>query len=148
MQYSSTVIWKRHSENFAPKTYNRTYHVHFPGGFSLEGSAAPEFLGNPQLPNPEELLLASLSSCFTLTFLYAAALKGLIIDDCSVKVEGHLGKNANGKMAVTEIIIKPRVKFFEDKQPERSLLTELFNQAHAQCFISNTVNAKVSVQEE
>lgn len=148
MEYSSTVIWKRHSETFSPKTYNRTYNAHFPGGFSFEGSAPPEFLGNPQLPNPEEMLLASLSSCFTLTFLYVAALKGLIIDDCSIKAEGKLGKNSEGKMAVIEIVIKPRVKFFENKQPEQNVLNELFHQAHTQCFISNTVNAVISVQAE
>ncbi len=144
MTYSSTVIWKRHSEAFTAKTYDRTHHIHFGGGFSIEASSAPEYLGKAELPNPEELFVGSISSCFMLTFLYLAAMKGLVVDEYSAKADGTLAKNAEGKMAMTEVVIRP-VIVFSEKIPEAALLKELFHKAHENCFISSSVKTNVSV---
>src|SRR5262245_24627513 len=109
MQYTSTISWKRNNATFNVKYYDRTYKVDFGVGISIDASSAPEFLGNAKLPNPEELFTASISSCFMLTFLYWAATKGFNIDEYHAETIGKLGKNGDGKMAMTEVIIKPKV---------------------------------------
>ncbi|MBV9576495.1 MAG: OsmC family protein [Gammaproteobacteria bacterium] len=144
MKYSATVVWHRHSEPFTVKTYDRTHHIHFGGGFSVEASSAPEYLGKAELPNPEELFVASISSCFMLTFLYWAATKGFIVNEYHAKAEGTLGKNSEAKMAMTEVIITPKVSFSE-KIPDPDALKELFDKAHENCFISSSVKTKISI---
>lgn len=149
MQYTSKISWKHQTATpFNAKSYDRTHDIQFGGGSSISASSAPEFLGKANLPNPEELFTASISSCFMLTFLYWAAMKGLVIDDYSAEAVGTLAKNAEGKMAMTEVVIKPVITFQDNKQPEAAVLEELFKKAHDNCFISSSVKTKVTVQSE
>lgn len=148
MQYKSSVHWTRHGAPFNAKFYDRTHNIHFGGGLSIEVSSAPEFLGKRELPNPEELFTASISSCFMLTFLYWAATKGLVIEDYSADAIGTLAKNTEGKMAMTEVVIKPTITFQENQHPDTTVLNELFKKAHENCFISCSVKTIVTVQTE
>ncbi len=148
MQYTSHLSWNRGNVAFTPKTYDRTHSIRFGGGISIEGSAAPEFLGKAALVNPEELFVASISSCFMLTFIYLASTKNLVIDTYEAEATGTLGKNEEGKMAMTAVVLKPTITFEHGQQPDASLLQELFHKAHDNCFISCSVKTKVSVQHE
>jgi organic hydroperoxide reductase OsmC/OhrA len=146
MQYTSKISWKHQGTNpFNAKSYDRTHDIQFGGGSSISASSAPEFLGKAELANPEELFTASLSSCFMLTFLYLAAMKGLEVDEYSAQAIGTLAKNAEGKMAMTEVTIKPHVVFHENKNPDAATLEDLFKKAHEQCFISSSVKTKVTI---
>jgi organic hydroperoxide reductase OsmC/OhrA len=147
MQYTSIINWQRNAP-FDVKSYNRTHHIQFGGGFSIEASSAPEFLGKADLPNPEELFTSAIASCFMLTFLYWAAMKGLIIDAYTSEAVGTLAKNSEGKMAVTEVVLKPKISFHDNKHPDPALLDDLFKKAHDNCFISSSVKTKVTVQPE
>lgn len=146
MQYTSHIIWERGSVPFNVKSYDRTHTVQFGGGTSLQGSSAPEFLGKAELPNPEELFTASISSCFMLTFLYWAAMKGLTVDTYKADAVGTLAKNAEGKMAMTEVVLKPVITFHGNQQPEPAVMEELFKKAHENCFISCSVKTIVSIK--
>jgi organic hydroperoxide reductase OsmC/OhrA len=146
MQYTARINWKRTTTPFNTKTFDRTHQIQFGGGGTLEGSSAPEFLGKAELANPEELFTASISSCFMLTFLYWAATKGITIDDYSAEATGILAKNAEGKMAMTEVILKPKITFHDNKVPEQAVLDELFKKAHDNCFISCSVKTTVTIQ--
>jgi organic hydroperoxide reductase OsmC/OhrA len=149
MQYTSKIVWKHPAGTpFNVKSYDRTHDVQFGGGSNITASSAPEFLGKANLPNPEELFTASISSCFMLTFLYWAAMKGLVIDEYSAEAVGSLAKNSEGKMAMTEVVIKPVIRFHDNKNPDAALLEELFKKAHENCFISSSVKTKVTVQGE
>lgn len=147
MQYTSKISWK-HSANtpFSAKSYDRTHQVQFGGGTTISASSAPEYLGKANLPNPEELFTASISSCFMLTFLYLAAMKGLIVDEYSAEAIGTLAKNAEGKIAMTEVLIKPNVIFQDNKTPEAAVLNDLYKKAHENCFISSSVKTTVTVK--
>lgn len=146
MQYTSQVIWERGTVPFNVKSYDRTYTVQFGGGSSLQGSSAPEFLGKAELANPEELFTASISSCFMLTFLYWAAMKGLTVDNYTAEAIGTLAKNADGKMAMTEVVLKPVITFHGNQEPEAAIMEELFKKAHENCFISCSVKTVVRVE--
>lgn len=148
MQYLSTITWNRQDVPFTAKTYDRTHTISFGGGSAIEASSAPEFLGKAELPNPEELFTASISSCFMLTFLYLAAMKGLVIDKYRAEAVGTLAKNAEGKMAVTEVVLKPSITFHENKNPEAAVLEDLFKKAHDNCFISSSVKTAVRVEAQ
>jgi organic hydroperoxide reductase OsmC/OhrA len=144
MKYISTITWKHDANTpFNAKSYDRTHEIKFGGGSEISGSSAPEYLGKAELVNPEELFTASLSSCFMLTFLYLAAMKNLQVEEYTAEAAGTLGKNAEGKMAMTEVVITPRVRF--QAEPDKAVLDELYKKAHDNCFISSSVKTKVVI---
>src|SRR4029079_12913168 len=83
--------WKRESERFTYDTYNREHVVTFGCGARVSVSAAPAYRGNPALVNPEEGLVAALSSCHMLTFLAVAAKTRFIVERYSDHAAGILG---------------------------------------------------------
>lgn len=147
MQYTTHINWQRHDLPFNAKSYDRTHDLVFKKDIVVTASSAPEFAGKAELPNPEELFTASISSCFMLTFLHLAAMKGLVIDTYSAEAVGTLAKNAEGKLAMTEVVIKPAIAF-NGAAPDTQLVNELFKKAHDTCFISCSVKTKVTVQSE
>lgn len=147
-EHKITLEWKRNTPDFNIKTYDRTHSVYFSGGSSLEMTAAPAYLGDPKITNPEEVFAASLSSCHMLTFLAMSAMKGFTVDRYQDEAIAHLGKNAAGKMAVTKVTMKPQVTFSGEKQPDKAALEDLHHKAHENCFIANSVSCEVDVNIE
>lgn len=145
MTYIANINWQRNNTPFTVKEYDRTHSIQFGSGSTLKGSSAPEYAGNAQLVNPEELFTAAVSSCLMLTFLHIAAMKGFTVDDYQATATSTLAKNAEGKMAITALTIVPKVRFAEGKAPDANALSDMFNKAHANCFISNSVKTTVKV---
>lgn len=145
MQFNVTVNWHRGGGAFDTKTFSRDHTVEFGSGVSIRSSSAPDFAGNMDLPNPEELFVSAISSCFMLTFLYYAALKGIVIDEYTSSAVGILAKNNLGKMAMTEVTIHPKITYGDNKKPDATTIEELYEKAHANCFISNSVSTKVTI---
>jgi peroxiredoxin-like protein len=140
------IAWKRTTKDFDYKTYNRAHTVHFSGGSTTEVSAAPEYLGEPSLANPEEMLVAAISSCFMLTFLAVAATKNITIDSYIDKATGELTKNTDGKMSITEVTLHPEITFPPNQTPTTTVLRQLLEKAHANCFITNSVKTVVHIK--
>jgi organic hydroperoxide reductase OsmC/OhrA len=144
-EHKINLIWQRNTPDFNYKTYDRAHTIRFSGGATTQVTAAPEFLGSPALANPEELLVAALSSCHMLTFLALAAFKGLVVDNYADEAVGVLSKNSDGKMAVTEVILRPQI-MFRGNQPDTATLHQLHEKAHKECFIANSVKTEVRVE--
>lgn len=147
MEYTAQINWKRNTSLFNTKSFDRTHKITFGSGATIEASSAPEFLGRPDLPNPEELFTGAISSCFMLTFLYWAAAEGLVIDEYSDSAIGTLAKNSEGKMAMTEVVLKPTITF-KEQTPDSKVLNVLFKKAHDHCFISSSIKTKVVFKSE
>ena len=144
--YRSTLLWQRTTAGFDYETYDRTHTITFGSGPSLSTSSAPDYKGDPTKVNPEEMLVAALSSCHMLTFLAVAAKKRFVVDRYEDDAVGFMEKNAAGKMAVTRAVLKPRVVFSGDKQPSAEELARLHASAHDNCFIANSVTTEVAVE--
>ncbi len=144
-EHRVTLRWQRSSPDFDYQTFDRTHTLHFSGGQMLQGSASPLFFGNPALANPEEVLIASLSSCFMLTFLAIAALKRLVVESYEDEAECELGKNAHGKTMISRIVLRPKVSFGQDRQPDPETLAEMYRKAEENCFVSNSLRSEVTV---
>ncbi len=144
--HHATIAWKRTTPDFAYDTYGRDHVVTFAGGARLESSAAPDYRGDANKPNPEEQLVAALSSCHMLTFLAICARKGLVVDAYDDEAEGVLEKNAEGRLAVTRVRLRPQVKFAEGTVVDAEKLTQLHDSAHRGCFIASSVKTTVTVE--
>jgi organic hydroperoxide reductase OsmC/OhrA len=138
--------WKRASERFTYDTYNRDHVVTFEGGAQVSASAAPAYRGNPALVNPEGAFVAALSSCHMLTFLAVAAKKRFVVDHYSDDAVGYLEKNQQGRLAITRVVLHPRVEFSGSTLPTATDIAQLHELAHTGCFIANSVATDVLVE--
>ena len=144
-EHRTKIQWDRAGEPFTYEKYPRRHRWRFGGGAELDGSSAPEYLGDASLPNPEEALVMALSSCHMLSFLAIAARKRLTVDSYEDEAVGHMEKNPEGRIAITRVELRPRVRFSGASQPNADDLRKLHDQAHHVCFIANSVKTEVTV---
>lgn len=143
--HRAKLNWKRITSDFVYETYDRTHEITLEGGSAMKGSAAPQFMGNAKHANPEELLVAALSSCHLLTFLAVSAKSRLTVNSYEDEPVGTLEKNEEGKMAVTKIILRPRVSW-EGASPATEKIQELHEKAHRNCMIGNSIKCEVIIE--
>jgi organic hydroperoxide reductase OsmC/OhrA len=140
--------WVRTSNDFTYESYDRRHEWTFGGGARLHCSAAPEYRGDARLPNPEEALVAALSSCHMLTFLAICARKGIVVDHYADRADGWLEKGSDGRLAVTRVTLRPAVAFAAGTSVDADELRTLHAAAHRGCFIASSVKTEVSVEPE
>ena len=147
-EHKITLTWKRGDTPFEYQKYSRDHTWKFDGGHEMQASAAPAYLGNPKLVDPEEAFVASLSSCHMLTFLVIAAKKKFVVDEYMDDAVGHMEKNAEGRLAITHATLNQKLKFSGDKQPTAQEIEEMNHAAHEQCFIANSVKTEITVETQ
>ena len=145
-EHKVTLEWKREAADFSYESYNRDHVLIFEGGVRVPASAAPAYRGNPAHVNPEDAFVATLSSCHMLTFLAAAAKKKFVVDRYSDHAVGFLEKNQKGKLAITRVILRPKLTFGRTTSPTPEEIAALHERAHGDCFIANSVTAEVTVE--
>jgi organic hydroperoxide reductase OsmC/OhrA len=142
-QHLAEVIWQRGEQPFLDNRYSRKHLLRFDGGVELPGSSSPHVVPLPMSESaavdPEELFVASLSSCHMLWFLSIALKQGFRVDSYHDKAVGTMGKNAKGKMAISEITLRPEARFSGTPVPTREQIDSMHHEAHAECFIANSV---------
>jgi organic hydroperoxide reductase OsmC/OhrA len=147
-EHRVTVLWTRTSPDFTSESYNRTHEIDVGLGSRIPGSSAPEFRGHVDRLDPERALVSALSSCHMLTFLAIAARKRLTLDGYEDHAVGYLEKNSAGKLAVTRVILRPKVIWAEGVAVSADDLANLHRLAHGECFIANSVKTDVQVESQ
>jgi len=145
-EHEARIRWSRQTESFAYDDYDRTHDWEFGGGLRIQASSAPEYRGRAELPNPEEALVAALSSCHMLTFLAVASRKRFVVDAYEDDAVGTMAKNEDGKIAITRVVLRPRVAFGGERRPDAAELARMHESAHRNCFIANSVRTEVAVE--
>lgn len=62
------------------------------------------------------------------------------------KSDKLLEKNANGKLAVTRAILRPKVTVSDEKQPSEQQVEKMHDQSHEQCLIASSVKTCATVE--
>ena len=150
MPYNVKIYWKKNfGEAFADNKYSRAHTWTFDGGSEIEASSSPHVVPLPMSKesavDPEEAFVASLSSCHMLWFLSIAAGKKFIVDSYEDNAEGILEKNAEGKLAMTEVTLNVHAKFSGDTLPSQAQIDELHHLAHEKCYIANSVKTRIEI---
>ena len=145
-EHTATVTWRRETPTFTYDDYRRDHRWEFGSGSLVHASAAPEYKGSPDLVNPEEALVAALSSCHMLTFLAIAARKRYVVDSYTDEAVGVLEKNEAGRFAVTRVTLRPKIVFSGETVPDEAAIAVLHEKAHENCFIANSVTTTVTVE--
>ena len=112
-------------------------------GTTIPMSSAPAFGGDPLRVNPEQLYVASLSACHALTFLFLAARDHLLVTMYSDDAAGELAM-VDGKMRMAVVKLRPQITLDPGADVVKARL--LIEKAHRQCFIGNSVLARVEVE--
>ncbi len=145
--YSATVAWRRSGAVFSDNRYSRAHSWTFDGGTQVPASASPHSvrvpLSDPAAVDPEEAFVAAVSSCHMLWFLNIAALRGFVIDDYVDHAAGTMGTNAEGKIAMLTVTLRPAVRFIGDKAPAAGEAEAMHHEAHEKCYIANSIKTEV-----
>jgi organic hydroperoxide reductase OsmC/OhrA len=149
-QYTATILWNRRGAAFTDNRYSRGHIWRFDGGIEVPASSSPHLVPLPMsieaAVDPEEAFVASLASCHMLWFLSIAAKRGFVVEAYRDEAVGVMAKNIDGKLAVTEVTLRPAVEFSGENQPNRDVVAQIHHEAHERCFIANSVKTHVSCQ--
>jgi organic hydroperoxide reductase OsmC/OhrA len=149
-QYVATVLWQRGNQAFTDNCYSRAHAWTFDGGATVQASSSPLSVPLPMSieanVDPEEALVASVSSCHMLFFLSIAARKGFVIDSYIDHAVAVMDKNAEGRIAITLITLRPQIRFSSEKIPTSEELDAIHHSAHEQCYIANSLKADVVIE--
>ena len=145
-KHLARTIWKLgEGEDFLAGRYSRVHELHFDGGAVITASASPQVVPAPWSDataiDPEELFVASLSNCHMLWFLDFAKRAKIEVRAYMDEAEGVMEKDADGKISITKVTLRPLV----DCNADVTALEELHHKAHDACFIANSVKTDVSI---
>ena len=142
-EHRATLTWSRNGAEFTYKTYSRAHRWDFGHGHVVEASAAPEFLGEESLVDPEQAFVASLASCHALTFLAICALQKLTVEGYTDEAVGFLEKGEDGKPWLARAELRPQVVFAEGVEVDADKLADLHEKSHHECFLANSVKTEI-----
>ncbi len=121
------------------KSYDRDYSIRVDGKQQvIHGSADSAFLGDPHRFNPEELLLASLSSCHMLWYLHLCAVNDIVVLDYTDSANGTMLEYSDGGGKYEKVILRPIITVQSKEMV--TLAKSLHIEANKKCFIANSCN--------
>ncbi len=141
--YQLTVKWTGNTGagTASRDSYERSHEISVKGKKKLQCSSDSNYHGDKTKNNPEDLLLASLSSCHMLWFLHFCALEGVVVVDYIDNAEGKMIQTTNGAGYFTEVILSPQVIVQSASMIRKA--NELHKKASDFCFIANSVKFPV-----
>lgn len=152
-EYTAQLRWQRDAhEAFTDQRYSRRHTLHFDGGVVLPGSSSPSVVAPPMSDaaavDPEELFVAALTSCHMLWFLSLSAARKHVVDRYEDNAVGVMSRNAEGRLAMTVVTLRPRVTFAGAGGPDAVALAALHHAAHEACFIARSVKTEVRCEPQ
>ena len=121
--------------------YERAHVISVQGKPDIACSSDPSFRGDRSKYNPEEMFLASLSSCHMLWFLHLCSDAGVVVLEYTDSATGTMIESDDGNGKFKEVILHPHVKVKEEWMMEK--VNALHDKAHHFCFIANSCNFPV-----
>lgn len=141
-RFVASLAWtgNRGSGTADYRAYGREHVVSVPGKPDIAGSAARVFHGDADRWNPEEMLIASLSQCHLLSYLYVAVANGIVVESYEDAAEGTLVTTPDGGGRFSDVVLRPVVTISAG-DPE--IARRIHADASRLCFIASSVNFPV-----
>lgn len=148
MNHDATVEWTRGDQAFVDQKYSRAHTWRFDGGAVVPGSSSPAGVPLPysdaSAVDPEEAMIASLSSCHMLWFLALAAKAGWIVDRYLDEASGELDRDENGRRYLARVTLRP-VTTFAGNPPTQEQLDGVHHAAHDHCEMAHSVRSTILI---
>jgi len=146
-EHRAHIVWAKQTDSFRYEDYNREHTWSFPkSGIAVNASAAPKYRGRPEAVDPEEALVAAISSRHMLTFLALCARRGIVVERYDDDALGWMEPNEQRRLAITRVVLKPSITFAAGHRPDAATLSQIHDQSHHQCFIANSVKTAITVE--
>ncbi len=144
--YTTKVRWtgNKGTGTSSYKDYGRNYEISAPGKPLIPGSSDPAFRGDATRYNPEDLMVASLSSCHMLWYLHLCAVNKVVVLDYEDNAQGTMEEAAAGGGRFLEVTLRPRITVTADSDLETA--KRLHHDTHEKCYIANSVNFPVGCE--
>ncbi len=127
------------------KSYRRDHTIQSGDKPQIAASSDPSFRGDASRYNPEELLVAALSSCHMLSYLHLCAVNGINVVEYTDTATGIMRQNDDGSGEFVSVTLHPIVKIVAG---DRENALGLHHKAHELCFIARSVNFPVDARAE
>ncbi|NVJ96528.1 MAG: OsmC family protein [Alphaproteobacteria bacterium] len=141
--YEATTTWTGANDE-GTRTYNsytRDYTVAVSGKADILGSSDPAFRGDPTRHNPEDMLVASVSSCHMLWYLHLCAVNGVVVTSYEDTALGEMSEGEGGAGKFERITLRPRITITAESDMEKAMT--LHHEANEKCFVANSLNCPV-----
>jgi len=141
--YRALLVWEGNlgEGTSTYQGYDRRWRAFIEGKPDLVGTADPAFRGDPQRHNPEDLLVAALSSCHMLSYLALCARNHVPVVSYSDEATGVMSTTPDGGGRFTGVTLRPRVEITDPGKADEA--RKLHDKAHEQCFIASSVTFPV-----
>jgi putative redox protein len=106
------------------------------GHFELVADEPTEAGGTDTGPQPTELLLASIASCFTLALAYWAKRRSITLEDLEVDVTGHY---AGSRFDTFRIVVRAT-------SPRGEEMQDLIKAAKKVCYVTRTLESSPEIE--
>jgi organic hydroperoxide reductase OsmC/OhrA len=146
--HEAHIEWtgNRGSGTSAYRAYDRTWNLASPGKAVIACSNDPSLGGDPARHNPEDLLVASLSSCHMLWYLHLCAVAGIIVVSYADTSIGEMAMHRDGSGEFVKVTLRPRVELAAGSDVDKA--RALHGEVHKYCFIARSVNFPVAVEPQ
>ncbi|HEX6960112.1 MAG TPA: OsmC family protein [Ferrovibrio sp.] len=147
-RYEAEIVWtgNQGTGTSSYKAYSRDHVIRAAGKPDIAGSSDPAFRGDPARYNPEDMLVASLSACHMLWYLHLCAANKIVVQEYRDPAIGVMIETADGSGHFESVTLRPRITIAAGGDVE--LAKRLHEEAHAKCFIANSVNFPVRHEAE
>lgn len=141
--YELTTVWTGNNGEGTKnvRTYDRSHTVSITGKPDLLLTTGNPSVGDQSKLNPEDLLVAAISSCHMLSYLYLCSMDGIIITSYTDKATGIMIEQVRGGGSFKEVELNPEVQVADKSMVTKAI--ELHHKAHEICYIANSVNFEV-----
>ncbi len=145
-QYKTTIKWTGNLGTGTSdyKAYGRAHEITVNGKPAIPASSDPSFCGDQARYNPEELFLASISSCHMLWYLHLCSEAGVVVVGYTDNATGTMIEEPNGSGRFTEVTLYPQVTVATVSMLGKA--NELHHKANEYCFIANSCNFPIHHQ--
>ena len=142
-RYAARCHWSG-STGAGYEVYDRTHAAEAPPTLAeLHLSADPAFRGNPELLNPEQLVVLAAASCQLLSFLAVAARARVDVLAYDDDAEGVMPED-DRPVRLTAIVLRPRIRVAHGTDEDR--VRQLVEVAHRECFIANSLRSDMTIE--
>lgn len=144
--YTTRVAWTGNTGNgtLDYRGYLRTWDMTAPGKPVVHCSNDPLLGGDANLHNPEDLLVASVSSCHMLWYLHLASTAGVVVLEYVDNPVGVGELSANGAGKFVSVTLQPRITLAPGMDQARA--DAVHGQIHRYCFIARSLNFPVTIK--
>jgi organic hydroperoxide reductase OsmC/OhrA len=141
--YRLNVNWTGNTGNGTQdyKGYERNHSIHAKGKEVIFASSDTSFRGDKTKYNPEELLVASISSCHMLWYLHLCADAGVVVVSYIDNAVGVMQETETGSGYFKEITLFPQVVVKDISMIDKA--NSLHSKANKYCFVANSVKFPV-----